>query len=345
MNKKFYIGLICVIFIIVLYIYWYYIRPRHYEQLYQKLKHFKGLKKSHLTNQPEEISPSKPITNTNSLMLIYGTSGSGKTSFLKYYLDQTKTNFLVFGRDENECNDNYVPLLQLGKIKIEKIANRTIILDDAGAYKNLRTKVEDLFRYGRHHNIQVIYLAHYAKDVLSVVRVNCFTIFITINNPDSFFETIVSIYCIPKELCLKEQWKQYRSQLEFGVIEFDTRSQKYKILNHNYQVVYDTTKHKWSPEDYVKYESYFFTGEEYNKLKVFLEVMSDQTIEVTPFNVAYYYVYYCKQNKIKVNESKIDNYIDRMQQPLLSDSLKQEFQNIIIEQAISYGKAGIANSL
>ena len=202
-----------------------------------------------------------------------------------------------------------------------------------------------MLRFGRHHNIQVIYLAHYAKDVLPVVRENCFKIFITINNPDSFFETIVSTYSIPKELCLKEHWKQYRSQLEFGVIEFDTRSQKYKILNHNYQVVYDTTKHKWSPEDYVKYESYFFTGEEYNKLKVFLEEMSDQTIEITPFIVAYYYVLYCKQNKIKVNESKIDNYIDRMQQPLISDSLKAEFRNIIMVQAISYGKAGIANNL
>ena len=73
--------------------------------------------------------------------------------------------------------------------------------------------------------------------------------------------------------------------------------------------------------------------------------MSDQTIEITPFNVAYYYVYSCKQNKIKVNESKIDNYIDRMQQPLISDSLKAEFRNIIMEQAISYGKAGIANSI
>ena len=225
-------------------------------------------------------------------MLIYGTSGSGKTSFLKYYLDQTKSNFIVFCIDENEFNDNYIPLLQFENIEIEKLANRTIILNNAGAYKNLRTKVEDLFRFGRHHNIQVIYLAHYAKDVLPVVRENCFRIFITINNPDSFFETIVSTYSIPKELRLKEHWKQYRSQLEFGVIEFDTRSKKYKILNHNYQVIYDTTKNKWSPEDYVKYESYFFTGEEYNKLKVFLEEMSDQAIEITPFNVAYYDVYY-----------------------------------------------------
>ena len=47
--------------------------------------------------------------------------------------------------------------------------------------------------------------------------------------------------------------------------------------------------------------------------------MSDQTIEITHFNVADYYVYYCKQNKIKVIESKIDNYVERMQQPLISD--------------------------
>ena len=50
--------------------------------------------------------------------------------------------------------------------------------------------------------------------------------------------------------------------------------------------------------------------------------MSHQTIEITPFNVADYDVYCCKQNEIKINESKIDNYIDRMQQPLISDSLK-----------------------
>ena len=48
--------------------------------------------------------------------------------------------------------------------------------------------------------------------------------------------------------------------------------------------------------------------------------MSDQTIEITPYNIAFYYVEYCKQNKIKVNESKIDNYIERMQQPLIPDS-------------------------
>ena len=65
MNKKIYIGLLCVIFIIVLYVYWYYIKPKHYEKIYRKLKQFKGFKHSHLTNQPEEVSQSKPISHTN----------------------------------------------------------------------------------------------------------------------------------------------------------------------------------------------------------------------------------------------------------------------------------------
>ena len=65
---------------------------------------------------------------------MYGTSGSGKTSFLKYYLDQTKNDFIVFGRDETEFRqENYTPLFLLEK-KIESPANKTVILDDAGAY-------------------------------------------------------------------------------------------------------------------------------------------------------------------------------------------------------------------
>ena len=67
--------------------------------------------------------------------------------------------------------------------------------------------------------------------------------------------------------------------------------------------------------------------------------MSDQTIEITPQNVAYYYVYYCKQTKIRVNESKIDNYIERMQQPLISDKTKEDFKKLIWEHAVRYTKS------
>ena len=115
--------------------------PRHYKKLYQKLKQFKGFKYSYLTNQPEQLPQPQPVSNTNCHMLIYGTSGSGKTSFLKYYLNQTKSNFIVFGNDVTEFHyDRYIPLLQLEKLDIEPLAQKTIILDNACALKTLKQK-------------------------------------------------------------------------------------------------------------------------------------------------------------------------------------------------------------
>ena len=348
-NPTFIIYLIIIIVIIVV-IYWNYIRPMFFKKIYKKLLQFDGFKYTHLTNQEGEATIETSHSNTHSNMheathsnmhfIIYGSSGSGKTSFLKHYLAQVPRFYVVFGRDEREFpSQNFVPLLQLEKVSIEQLANKIVVLDDAGAYKNLKTKVEDLFRYGRHLNIVVIYLAHYAKDVLPVVRENCFKIYLTINNPDNFFESIVQTYGFKDAIRDGFNWKYYRDQLEFGIIEFDTRSQKYKVLNNKYKLIYDSSKRsEWRPEDYVAYESYFFTGDDYNKLKIFLEAMSDQTIEITPHNIAYYYVFYCKQNNIKVNESKIDNYVERMQKPLISDSVKESFKNLIYEHAKSFTK-------
>ena len=49
-------------------------------------------------------------------------------------------------------------------------------------------------------------------------------------------------------------------------------------------------------------------------------------------------MFYCKQNNIKVNESKIDNYVERMQKPLNSDSVKEDFKNLIYDQAKNFTK-------
>ena len=188
-NPMFMVCLIIFIGIIVV-IYWNYIRPRQFKTIYKKLLQFAGFKYSHLTNQEreQEIKESREESpreathinsHNNSHFIIYGSSGSGKTSFLKHYLaqrphDKSRT-YVVFGRDEREFpSQNFVPLLQLEKVGIESLTNKIVVLDDAGAYKSLRLKVEDLFRFGRHLGIQVIYLAHYAKDVLPIVRENCF---------------------------------------------------------------------------------------------------------------------------------------------------------------------------
>ena len=353
-NPMFIVCLIIFIGIIVV-IYWNYIRPRQFKTIYKKLLQFAGFKYSHLTNQEREApqdtreATREAEVHGNSHFIIYGSSGSGKTSFFKHYLAQVATqrqrNYVVFGRDQREFpSQSFVPLLQLEKVSIESPTNKIVVLDDAGAYKSLKTKVEDLFRYGRHMGIQVIYLAHYAKDVLPIVRENCFKIYLTINNPDNFFESIVQTYALASAIKDGFNWKYYRDLLEYGIIEFVTRSQKYKVLNNKYNLIYDSSKRsKWGPEQLVAYESYFFTGDEYNRLKIFLEEMSDQTIEITPLNIAYYYVAYCKQNNIRVNESKIDNYVERMQKPLISDSVKEDFKNLIYDQAKSFTKNKLSN--
>ena len=44
-----------------------------------------------------------------------------------------------------------------------------------------------------------------------------------------------------------------------------------------------------------------------------------------------------------MNESKIDNYVERMQQPLISDSVKEHFQKIIYDHAKNFTKNKLNN--
>ena len=93
------------------------------KKIYKKLLQFEGFKYSLLTNQEQQgEAVTQPVSNTNCHMLIYGSSASGKTSFLKYYLSHVaelrdsfrKSSFVVLGRDEEEFPaSNFVPLLQL----------------------------------------------------------------------------------------------------------------------------------------------------------------------------------------------------------------------------------------
>ena len=110
---------------------------------------------------------------------------------------QKTDEFIVFGRDSRKWDkNNYIPVKNFQNIDTDKFKNKTVYLDDTGAYTNLRKIIEDFFGSGRHNNIQVIYIAHYAKDVLPIVRENITRKFIALNNQYSFFENIIQTYCI-----------------------------------------------------------------------------------------------------------------------------------------------------
>ena len=96
---------VCLIIFIgfIVVISWNYIRPRQFKTIYKKLLQFAGFKYSHLTNQERESCHEQEAigeaahnnnahnnSHCNAHFIIYGSSGSGKTSFSKHYLAHTK---------------------------------------------------------------------------------------------------------------------------------------------------------------------------------------------------------------------------------------------------------------
>ena len=85
---------------------------------------FQEFKYSHLTNQKEK-QEGIGASHTNCHFLIFESSRSGENNFLKHFLDQTKLNFRVFGRDSTEFHEqNFIPMLQLEKIRTESLAKK-----------------------------------------------------------------------------------------------------------------------------------------------------------------------------------------------------------------------------
>ena len=90
------------------------------------------------------------------------------------------------------------------------------------------------------------------------LREYCLKLCITINNPDNFFETLIktcSIIDKQNESGKLHKLQQNCDQMDIGIIEVETRSEKYKILSLKYRLLYDSSRRiKWSPEDYAAYE-------------------------------------------------------------------------------------------
>ena len=149
-----YIILFTIFYILIYFMYIYFnCAP---DKLVIEFENFKSFRTNHFSKT--ESSLNSIDKNKNTHLLIYGASGSGKTNFLKWYLNTLKLDYIVFGRDSKEwSSDKFINHEQLCQINLAKINNKTIILDDLGAFKNLKSIVDDLFRYGRHNGVQIYF--------------------------------------------------------------------------------------------------------------------------------------------------------------------------------------------
>ena len=69
-------------------------------------------------------------------------------------------------------------------------------------------------------------------------------------------------------------------------------------------------------------------------MRLFLEEMSGQTIRITPTNVAFYYVLYCKENNILVNEEKVSEYFS--EEDIKWKEFKSEMKELGIKSVKQY---------
>ena len=119
-NYAIYILLFTILFICFCFIYAHFFSSPHH--LISEFKNFKPFRTNHYSEsepQIESIDRSK-----NSHFLVYGASGSGKTTFLKYYLNTLNLDYIVFARDDSTewpIDTHFINFEQLNKIDFEKI--------------------------------------------------------------------------------------------------------------------------------------------------------------------------------------------------------------------------------
>ena len=82
------------------------------------------------------------------------------------------------------------------------------------------------------------------------------------------------------------------------------------MYNSNFELVNPNLNSNLSfdPSKYITNDSYFFKGETFNKLKLFLEEESNRTINITEESIAFYFVVWCIQHNLNPNLSKVKYY-------------------------------------
>ena len=179
--------------------------------------------------------------------------------------------YKVYGIDDLKLLDN-----------LDSFANSLIVFDDMG--ENIRLPaIDSLYSKGRHHNINIICVGHTVTDLNTKARDNTPAIYITLNSSPQFFERVQEKFKIDSNLY---RFKHYN----YGVINYNTISDYYIVLDKDKNVVYDSKIGDLDIEKYVDYTE--FKEKEYNIISSYLTDRMLEPTHVKPKELMFYFEEY-----------------------------------------------------
>jgi hypothetical protein len=267
----------------------------------EQTKKFTGFKKLIENNKIESSDKTFPKEKLH--FIVYGRTGSGKTTFIRRYINKHFTdnnNIYIYCKDLLEWKEypKVYTSESLGMLENMEQFRGTpdnpslIILDDMGNLIHQKT-ISEIFTKGRHNNIKIVVLAHKACDVDNKIRGNIDIFYTTTQNNSLFFTELNKNYNL--NLFLGSY-----CNIEYGIIRVNTILQQYTVYDQEMRLLYDTQTEIHKVPSNFNIGNYtrkrILTNAEITNIIVFLERESIDPIQIVPITFYFYFDYYL--NKI-----------------------------------------------
>ena len=158
--------------------------------------------------------------------IIYGTTGSGKTYYIKRWLKEKNMSFMVYTPEthyvEWKGSEKFI-VRDNDFTKIDQVKNKVVILDDMESLTRHEQEVVNLFLQGRHRKLIGIIVAHSPKTINNQIRQNSARLVIMSTNTMEMFKHVKELYGITDSI---ELFKE-----EYGYIEYDIRKRIVKYFD------------------------------------------------------------------------------------------------------------------
>jgi len=268
----------------------------------QEIKTFKGWKTEEdkikdKTNN-KNIKQGK-MYQENLHFIVYGKTGSGKTTFIKkyinqYYKDETKVHIFCMHTSEwptftNVYNDKQLDELQDMESFAGTPENKSLLILDDVASLSKQKNMSEIFTKGRHQNIQIVVLAHKACDVDNKIRENIQTFFTTTQNNAAFFNDINKNYKMNMPL-------SYYTHHKYGIIRVDTISEHMQVYDKDLNILVDTEHEIYNNSQDFDIRIYANTKHLSNQvieqIIIFLESEAKVPLKIIPDTFYFYFDHY-----------------------------------------------------